>query len=93
MCPWAPPRIRRTCCTASTAKRQVLEITQTAGCYTYFQGLDVMCGHRSGVDFLLEVISSGVLGGSNLHFRGSQRQQIPRFARNDNIERMTIWLS
>jgi hypothetical protein len=44
-----------------------------------------MCGHRSGVDFLLEVISSGVLGGSNLHFRGSERQQIPRLARNDNI--------
>jgi hypothetical protein len=73
MCPCAPPRIRRTCCTASTAKWQVLENTQKAGCYTYFRGLDVTFEHRSGVDFFGERFERILLA------------QIARFARNDNV--------
>ena len=77
MCPCAPPRIRRTCCTASTAKRQVLETTQKTPSYAYSRGLecDVWTLKRCG--FLLGVVCK--------HFRGYKRQQIPRFARNDNL--------
>jgi hypothetical protein len=56
MCSCAPPRIRRTCYTASTAKWQVLETTQRARAYTYFRGLDVMLEHLDVVDFSLEPV-------------------------------------
>ena len=56
MCPCAPPRIRRTCCTASTAKWQVLETIQRAYRITYFRGLDVMLEHLNVVDFPLEPV-------------------------------------
>jgi hypothetical protein len=58
MCPCAPPRILRTCCTASTAKRQDLETTQKAGSYTYFPGLDVTSEHGNAVDFPVDMLSS-----------------------------------
>jgi hypothetical protein len=58
MCPCAPPRIRRTCCTASTAKSQVLETTQKPSLYAYFRGFDVTLGRRTAVDFLDEALTA-----------------------------------